>query len=81
MGAQCTARNPQHHELVMVSLATTLMLCEARRLMMINRLPLSRCSLRDVTVRPVWGMTEPRVWDRLVATHHSLGFHGTFGRA
>ena len=38
-------------------------------------------SLSDVTVRPVWGMTEQRLWDRLVATHHSRGCHGTFGRA
>ena len=27
------------------------------------------------------GMTEQRLWDRLVATHHDLGFNGTFGRA
>ena len=50
-------------------------------MMMMDRSPRPPFSLSDVTVRPEWGMTEPRVWDQWVATHHSLGFHGIFGRA
>ena len=32
--------------------------------------------LRAVTVRPTWGAQEHRRWDRLVAEHHYLPFHG-----
>ena len=37
--------------------------------------------LGDVRVRPVHGIEEQRRWDRLVATHHYLGFKGFYGRA
>ena len=36
--------------------------------------------LRAVTVRPTWGAEEHRRWDRLVASHHYLPFHGVFGK-
>ena len=36
--------------------------------------------LRAVTVRPTWGAEEHRRWDRLVAAHHYLAFHGVFGK-
>ena len=36
--------------------------------------------LRAVTVRPTWGADEHRRWDRLVAAHHYLPFHGLFGK-
>ena len=36
--------------------------------------------LRAVTVRPTWGAEEHRRWDRLVAAHHYLPFHGLFGK-
>ena len=35
----------------------------------------------DVTVRPVLGVAQQRRGDALVAQHHSLAFHGLFGRA
>ena len=65
----------------MFALAAKLTLCYACCMMRNNGSQLPPFSLSDVTVRPVWGMTEQRLWDRLIATHHSLGFHGTFGRA
>ena len=36
--------------------------------------------LRAVTVRPTWGAQEHRRWDRLVAEHHYLPFHGVIGK-
>ena len=36
--------------------------------------------LRAVTVRPTWGAQEHRRWDRLVAEHHYLRFHGVIGK-
>ena len=36
--------------------------------------------LRAVTVRPTWGAREHRRWDRLVAEHHYLPFHGVIGK-
>ena len=36
--------------------------------------------LRAVTVRPTWGAQEHRRWDRLVAAHHYLPFHGVIGK-
>ena len=36
--------------------------------------------LRRVSVRPTRGAQEHRRWDRLVATHHYLSFHGLFGQ-
>ncbi len=36
--------------------------------------------LRAVAVRPTWGAEEHRRWDRLVAAHHYLPFHGVFGK-
>ena len=36
--------------------------------------------LGAVTVRPTWGAEEHRRWDRLVASHHYLPFHGVFGK-
>ena len=36
--------------------------------------------LRAVMVRPTWGAEEHRRWDRLVARHHYLPFHGVFGK-
>ena len=36
--------------------------------------------LRAVTVRPTWGAQEHRRWDRLVAEHHYLRFHGVVGK-
>ena len=36
--------------------------------------------LRAVTVRATWGAEEHRRWDRLVAAHHYLPFHGVFGK-
>ena len=36
--------------------------------------------LRAVTVRPTWGAREHRRWDRLVAEHHYLRFHGVIGK-
>ena len=36
--------------------------------------------LRAVTVRPTWGAHEHRRWDRLVAEHHYLPFHGVIGK-
>ena len=36
--------------------------------------------LRAVRVRPTHGAQEHRRWDRLVATHHYLSFHGLFGK-
>ena len=36
--------------------------------------------LRAVMVRPTWGAEEHRRWDRLVARHHYLSFHGVFGK-
>ena len=36
--------------------------------------------LRAVTVRPTWGAQEHRRWDRLVAAHHYLRFHGVIGK-
>ena len=36
--------------------------------------------LRAVTVRPTWGAQEHRRWDRLVADHHYLPFHGVIGK-
>jgi len=37
--------------------------------------------LRDVEVRPVWGMSEQRLWDRFMAPFHYLGFKGLYGSA
>ena len=44
--------------------------------------PAQDCSidLRAVTVRPTWGAQEHRRWDRLVAEHHYLRFHGVVGK-
>ena len=36
--------------------------------------------LRAVTVRPTWGAREHRRWDRLVAEHRYLPFHGIIGK-
>ena len=36
--------------------------------------------LRAVTERPTWGAQEHRRWDRLVAEHHYLPFHGVIGK-
>ena len=36
--------------------------------------------LRTVTVRLTWGANEHRRWDRMVAAHHYLPFHGLFGK-
>ena len=36
--------------------------------------------LRAVTVRPTWGAQEHRRWDRMVAEHHYLPFHGVIGK-
>ena len=36
--------------------------------------------LGAVMVRPTWGAEEHRRWDRLVARHHYLPFHGVFGK-
>ena len=36
--------------------------------------------LRAVTVRPTWGAQDHRRWDRLVAEHHYLPFHGVIGK-
>ena len=36
--------------------------------------------LRAVTVRPTLGAQEHRRWDRLVAEHHYLPFHGVIGK-
>ena len=36
--------------------------------------------LRAVTVRPTFGAQEHRRWDRLVAAHHYLPFHGVIGK-
>ncbi len=36
--------------------------------------------LRAVAVRPTWGAEEHRRWDRLVAAHHYLRFHGVFSK-
>ena len=33
-----------------------------------------------MAVRPTWGAEEHRRWDRLVAAHHYLPFHGVFGK-
>ena len=40
----------------------------------------SSIDLRGVTVRPTWGAQEHRRWDRLVAEHHYLRFHGVVGK-
>ncbi len=37
--------------------------------------------LREVSVRPVQGVDERRRWDALMRTHHSLPFHGLFGKS
>ncbi len=37
--------------------------------------------LRAVQVRPTHGVQEHWRWDRLVATHHYLGFRGLFVHA
>ena len=44
--------------------------------------PAQDCSidLRAVTVRPTRGGQDHRRWDRLVASHHYLPFHGLFGK-
>ena len=42
--------------------------------------PAGGVELRAVTVRPTWGAEEHRRWDRLVAAHHYLPFHGVFGK-
>ena len=42
--------------------------------------PAGGVDLRAVTVRPTWGAEEHRRWDRLVAAHHYLPFHGVFGK-
>ena len=42
--------------------------------------PRGEIDLRVVTVRPTWGAQEHRRWDRLVAAHHYLPFHGVFGK-
>jgi len=45
-------------------------------------LPAQDCSidLHTVIVRPTRGAEEHRRWDRLVAAHHYLSFHGVFGK-
>ena len=42
--------------------------------------PAGGVDLRAVTVRPTWGAEEHRRWDRMVAAHHYLPFHGVFGK-
>ena len=45
--------------------------------------PSAQChdvDLRAVAVRPTRGSEEHRRWDRLVAAHHYLPFHGLFGK-
>ena len=42
--------------------------------------PGGEIDLRAVTVRPTRSAQEHRRWDRLVATHHYLAFHGVFGK-
>ena len=42
--------------------------------------PAGGVDLRAVTVRRTWGAEEHRRWDRLVAAHHYLPFHGVFGK-
>ena len=45
-----------------------------------NQAEIGSPTLGDVRVRLVHGMEEQHRWDRLVATHHDLGFKGFYGR-